>query len=122
MKPKQNTASAVAHDAEPPAIDPAARHQRVEIAIDNFVAGQATDDDLDIFRNHAYMRTASALQACRFIKSAMGRTVNFDVFATWSGVLRQRYLQSLSGRRNGGSNLPRDLVEVPADPLSDDVS
>ena len=92
----------------------AERRRRVQLALDHFCAGQASESDLAIFRERHFMNCATAEQACKFIEAAAGRTFPHDVLFIWANVLRYRWLQSLSGRRSGGSMLSQDLVEVPA--------
>jgi hypothetical protein len=88
-----------------------AKRQAVQLALANYLAGNASDGDLAVFRDHRFMKTATADQACRFIEAVTGRSVPFDLYVTWANVLRQRYLQSLSGR---GSSLSQQPMEVPA--------
>jgi hypothetical protein len=92
----------------------AAKRQRVQHALERFLAGQANESDFAVFRDRHVMYCATADQACRFIEAAAGQSVPFDVFYIWSNILRYRWLQSLSGRRSGGALLSRDVVEVPA--------
>jgi len=93
-------------------LDKKAKRQRIQVALERFVTGQATHADYDVIRDRAFMYSATALQCCQFIEAAPGRTVPFDVYHTIANTLRIRWLQSLSGRRSG-SMLSRESVEVP---------
>ena len=102
-------------------LTPAAKRRRVQIALDNFCAGRAGDDDFVVFRDPHLMVTATAEHACSFLEAAPGRSVPIDVVVIWADVLRQRYKMSMSGRRSGTivsgrskSVLSRELVKVPA--------
>ena len=59
------------------------------------------------------MHCATADQACAFIEAATGRSVPFDVYATWSNILRYRWMQAQSGRRST-SKWSQEEVQVPA--------
>src|SRR5262245_8104211 len=90
-----------------------ANRQRIQVALERFIAGQATDADYEIFRDRAFMYCATAMQCCQFIEAVPGRKFPFDVYHAFANTLRIRWLQSLSGKRSG-SLLSRELVEVPA--------
>lgn len=98
----------------PAALTPVVKRKLVQDAVSRFLAGQLSDGDLAIFRDHNMMKTATADQACQFLESATGRNVPFDVYVKWANLLRQRYLQSLSSGRRNGSLLSQETVQVPA--------
>ena len=102
------------------ALTPAIKRQRIQLALDNFLAGRAGEADLAVFRDRRFMIASTADQACRFLEAAAGRSVPFDVYAAWADTLRQRWLQAQSGRRSGAL-LSQELVEVPpAYPLGEE--
>jgi hypothetical protein len=75
-------------------LTPASKRQRVQDALDRYIAGQASDSDLAVFRDRGLMYTATAEQACRFIEAATGagRPVPSDLLLIWANILRHRYL------------------------------
>ena len=73
-------------------LTPATKRQRVQDALDRFIAGLAGDSDLAIFRDRSLMCTATAEQACRFIEVATNRVAPPDLLAIWANILRHRYL------------------------------
>lgn len=111
MKPNSNTPSAAAQVIP---LTKAAKRQLVLQALERFLGGQASESEWAVFRDRYVMYTATADQACAFIEAAAGRSVPFDVYAIWSNILRYRWMQSLSGRRSGGSLVSQEMVDVPA--------
>jgi hypothetical protein len=95
------------------ALNPEAKRKLIQAALDQFLAGQATEVEYEVFRDRHNMIASTAYQACQFLEAAAGRSVPFDIFYIWADTLRQRYLQSRSGRRSGLA-LSQEPVQVPA--------
>jgi hypothetical protein len=94
---------------------PAAKRKRVQLALDNFVNSCANDDDLAVFRDRRFTYCATAEQACRFIEAATGRSVPFDIYVTWSNILRHRYLVGRHMRlKRQPMQMPTVPMQVPA--------
>jgi hypothetical protein len=108
--PKSNTPRLEPQQSIP--LDKKASHQRIQNAIDRFVAGQTTDADYEVIRDRNFVYCATGIQCCQFIEAAPGRKVPFDVVFIVANTLRMRWLQAQSNQRRRAL-LSREPVEVP---------
>src|SRR4051812_6057887 len=91
-----------------------AKRERVQLALDRFCTGLADDGDFAVFRDRRFSYCATADQACQFLKAAAGRSVPFDIYVTWSNILRHRYLVGQHMRlKRQPMQTPTVLMQVP---------
>jgi hypothetical protein len=77
------------------------KRQQIQNALDRFVAGTATKQDFDNFRDRNLMYCATGNQACQFIAAIPRQTkgVPVDVMYVWAETLRLRWLHSRRDRK-----------------------
>lgn len=97
-----------------------AKRQRVQLALDHFIAGEASEADLAVFRDPHFTYCASGEQACEFIGAAAGRSVPFDIYVIWANVLRHRYLVGRSWLKRNPTPMSTVPMQVPTIRLVDD--